>query len=237
MVKKPARRFRCSKSESTRSLPPLIALQCHQALARIEPDNPIHLTNICGFLTNTDPHVRSFAISMLGGFGERARVHGPDVLACIRDTNSGVRSSAAHALGKIGYDTDAAIAALIDVLKEDVEREARRSAAGALGIFGSKAKRAVPALVAAVDAEGGWWIAVDAIARIDGIDALPILIELVDYPEDGVRSTAVRHLGELGPAAKSALPALRRRLADERPYIGKAAAKAIQKIESASSSP
>ena len=46
-----------------------------------------------------------------------------------------------------------------------------------------------------------------------------------------IRLTSVRELVSLGPAAADAVGALKKRLDDERLYIRKAAAEAIQKIE------
>lgn len=225
------------KQRLTTEVHPGIVLSCHEVLARIETENPVHIANIAGFLAHDKQDLRGIAASMLGRFGTRAIDFGPALLACLNDKNSQCRITAAHALGEIGYGADDAITALIDIVKNDEARETRRSAAGALGTFGPKAKRAVPALVAVMDADAGWWIAVDAIAKIDGIDALPILIKLVDHPDADIRLTSVRHLGGLGPAAKESLPVLRQRLGDERSYIGKAAAKAIQQIEATVTTP
>ena len=54
------------------------------------------------------------------------------------------------------------ITALIDLLKNDPHREARRSAAASLGKIGPPAKAAIAALSAALkeDGRGGWWVRV-----------------------------------------------------------------------------
>ncbi len=223
------------KQRLTTEVDPGIVLSCHEAMAHLETKNPVHIANIAGFLANENQELRWIAASKLGLFGTRAKDFGPALLGCLTAESSQLRMNAAHALGEIGYDTDDAITALIDVLKND--DAIGWTAAAALGAFGPKAKRAIPALAVALEADTAGWVVVDAIAKIDGIDALPILIKLVDHPDADIRLTSVQHLGSLGPAAKEALPVLRQRLGDERSYIGKAAGKAIQQIETAVSTP
>jgi HEAT repeat protein len=97
----------------------------------------------------------------------------------------------------------------------------------------------MPALADAIALEpgGGWWVAVKALRQVAGTDAVPILVKALEHENADIRLTSVRELSSLGPAAKDAVPALKNRLDDERLYIRKAAAEAIQKIETPQASP
>jgi HEAT repeat protein len=61
--------------------------------------------------------------------------------------NAGKRLEAIHAIQRPGNDKEAAVAALIEALKDD-NSYVRRDAARALGHIGPEAKDAVPALMA-----------------------------------------------------------------------------------------
>jgi HEAT repeat protein len=56
--------------------------------------------------------------------------------------------------------------------------------------------------------------AADALVR-RGAAAVPVLVRRLDRPDPLERASAVRVLGQIGPAATEAMPALRRRLRDD----------------------
>jgi HEAT repeat protein len=61
--------------------------------------------------------------------------------------------------------------------------------------------------------------------------ALPVMIELLSAKQDDVRRAAATGLGEIGPAAKKAVPALKRAVhADDDQFVQRLAAKALEKI-------
>ena len=177
-----------------------------------------------------------YAASALGKLGLKARAAEPQLLAALKHPEAGVRSNAAAALGQIGAKSPDAVAALIDLLKSDPERETRRSAAGSLGEIGPDAKAAIPALRAALKGDGriGWWVAADALGKIGGPDVVPILIEALTNPDEDIRYTSMKALGNLGALAKPAVPALEKSSQqDPRPHNRAAAADALRKIERA----
>ena len=65
-----------------------------------------------------------------------------------------------------------------------------------------------------------------------GVDGLPILVKGLEDPVGDVRYQAAFWLGTLSRDAKIALPALERRLSDDSPAVRKAAADAIEMIDS-----
>lgn len=138
----------------------------------------------------------------------------------------------------------AAIAALVQVLR-DPDVQMRRNAALALinlgGGYSAEAKppldtrAALPGLIDATrdaDTDVRGWSA-HAIAEIGAAaqPAIPALLELLHDPEVGPRNTSCMALGRIGPAASEALPALRDALNDPNSDVRRFAQIAIQRIE------
>jgi len=71
-----------------------------------------------------------------------------------------------------------------------------------------------------------------ALTRI-GAPAVPALIELLKHAREVVRMLAAGALGDMGPEARAALPALRKAGEDSSPDVREAAKEAIRNIESA----
>jgi HEAT repeat protein len=178
-----------------------------------------------------------FAASQLGELKEKASAAIPQLVVALKHPDAGVRINAAAALGPVGaLNSPESIAALIDTLKNDPEREARRSAAGSLGEIGPKAKAAIPALRSALKGDGkhGWWVAADALGKIGGAEAVPALVEGLASFDDGVRSTSMKSLGVLGAIVEPAIVALEKaRQEDPRVENRPIAAEALRTIEQA----
>jgi HEAT repeat protein len=177
-----------------------------------------------------------FAASALADLEHKARAAERQLLAALKHSNHGIRINAAAALGRIGANSPKTVAALIEVLKNDPEREARRAAASSLGDIGPKAKAALPALSAALkgDGKGGWWVAADALGKIGGTEVVPLLVEALANPDADIRHTSIKALGNLGVVAKPAVMALEKASQhDPRALNRTAAIRALQKIDQA----
>ena len=123
-----------------------------------------------------------------------------------------------RALAKIGPP---AVPALIKALKNG-KKKIRAHAAEALGKIGPKARAAVPALVQELRNQG------------DGKDTIAINIgENAFFRYPGPRSRAATALGQIGPEAKAAVPALAQVLKDDDSSIRTAAARALGNIGTA----
>jgi hypothetical protein len=127
------------------------------------------------------------------------------VVAGLLDAPSeATRKAAVKGLGRMGSASVPAAPRLTETLKSSSDAETRVAAAEALGRIGPKcAAVAVPALAAA--ARGDAW------------------------PK--VRSTSLTVLGEMGPAAKEAVPVLREALKDPDGWISQAARNALFRVE------
>lgn len=118
------------------------------------------------------------------------------------------RIEAARALSRMLPDAReqarAAIPALIETLGMSARNEHIQSSMGALGAFGAMAESAVPA---------------------------PVTVLRRQQPDPIPRLVAARALGDIGPAARGAIPALTDALQDRSPGVRQAARDALRRIE------
>ena len=132
------------------------------------------------------------------------------------DPDLGVRQSAAWSLSQMGVPQKTPLAGLIQCLAHD-SAEVRRAATDAMQRVGPAASDAVPGLEKLLDDEsltiraGAAW-ALWTIAHHQR--AVPKLIELVEHSPNDVSNQSVHNLGQIGPEAKAAIPALCQILAE-----------------------
>jgi len=201
-------------------------------------------------LQDKSPTVRLRAAAAVGELGAAAKEAVPALTKALLDKSDEVRCNAADALGEIGHEAQAATGALAKALT-DKDWFVCVAAAEALGRIGPPAKAALPALAKALP-PGNWEknareyrpirsaaVAV-ALLKVDpqgkeSKAALALLVDklLNDDREDGegTRVVGARSLGECGPAARAAVPALSRRLKDKDGDVRVAAALALVKID------
>jgi HEAT repeat protein len=128
----------------------------------------------------------------------------------LRDKDAGVRGLAASALAALGPDAREALPGLLKAT-QDPSHDVRLSAAAALSHFGAEARPAVPAIKAMLnDPEPAVRCALTAeLARIEPDDPalVPALLQLLREPSVFTYD-ACGTLGDMGPAAKAAVPML-----------------------------
>jgi len=179
-------------------------------------------------------HTRYWACRALREIGPGAKAAVPVLVRLLRDDLPSVRRHAAQALGGIGPEIgEEAIASLTAALEDPLE-PVREDAAIALGKLGPSAKAAAPALEKAL-AKG------PLAARVPGARALwlitgrpdPAVGVLVGELGDFNGGAAARALGEIGPPAQSAVPALRKLIASDHVQedVRQAAADALKRID------
>jgi HEAT repeat protein len=133
------------------------------------------------------------------------------MVSLLQDSDAGVRSSAAEALGDIGAETKTAVPQLVSLFK-DSDAGVRRSAASALGRIGAETKTALPQLVSLFkDSDAG--VRTNAIQALRNIGAeaktvMPQLVPLLKDSDADVRRSAAYALGNIGAEAKTAVPQL-----------------------------
>src|SRR5262249_37779683 len=139
--------------------------------------------------------------------------------------------SVADSLSRIRNEPKSVVSGLAKALK-DPDEKVRRRAAGALTTFGRHTREIIPSLVEPLKSRDGFvskcvlsclrWHVDDAV--------LPVCEALLDPKASG----AWRHaefLGELGPGAKKAIPALLLFVKDEQPWVRWKTAEALVRIE------
>jgi HEAT repeat protein len=182
------------------------------ALGRIGPESIASLT---AALRDPDPIVQREAANSIGFFkDEIARKALPELLACCKVKNSGVRNAALNVLINILEEADTEAAASIAEALADSDREVRQNAALALSAIGGKvALPAIPILVDTLKQKGNKEVRQQAAIALynigpDAHEAIPALIQALADDDSELRSNAALALGGIGPRAEPAVPHL-----------------------------
>src|SRR5262249_5970492 len=137
--------------------------------------------------------------------------------AALHDGDDGVRAEAVRALLRAGPQPGTEVGALIDALHNEVD-VVRFHAAIALGDFGSAGRPAVPALIHASLWDEEPAVRLGAAMALWKIDdhrdplALHVLTGALGDANELICWVAAEWLGQMGPAAREAVPALRQAL-------------------------
>lgn len=193
-------------------------------------------------LNNPDKAVRTKAVQVLGTLLRHAREMLVPIRTALRQASSWdeeetIRALAVEALVQAGEWLRPPIAELVQGLN-DPNAAIRFSAAQALGERAEESQAAVGLLLqkALRDPDGGVRLeAAMALYKIDRREEkiLPLLIKALQDPDEARRWIAADCLGEIGPPAREAIPALRALLEREfkSPLIRASVALALDKIE------
>lgn len=187
-----------------------------------------------------DPAIRTNVLEILAGIGPAAKPALDDLVKELGDADADHAGEAAVAIAAIGPDAAAAVPALRRIAADEKAAPGLRySAAYALGRIGPAAKEAVAELRALAESTDELMatVAVWAALKVDPADsslferAIPLLRRALRGERELVRLEAAVALGEIGPAAVSAVPILDL-VAEDDPVkdVRRAAAEAVRKI-------
>ncbi len=191
------------------------------------------LPQLCAVLTDrkNGAETRAAAARLIGTL-EAQGAEAAEALAqaAVGDPDASVRSAGLMSLCRTA-PADQAAAVLQQVLVRDVQASVRGMAAVRLGKLGPPAASAAPALADALadPDEGVRRKAAAALAALGAAAVTPAAGKL-NAADAGVRRLAVFVLGKLGPDAKPALDALRKRLEDPDAEVKQLAELAIRRI-------
>jgi len=178
-------------------------------------------------ITQPDPKVRLASLRAMEAAGWRARVAAPAIVRVLKDGDRRVRLAAACALAQFEPGAEGILAILIGVLEDDRSTaDEKDRAAVALGHLGPRAR---PALSLLLDRLRAGDAATIALAEL-GPASIPGLTEALTDPAAAVRRRAAKALRIVGPAARSAAPALLERLKDPDPDVRVDAVTALGEI-------
>jgi HEAT repeat protein len=174
--------------------------------------------NLLSLLKDSDREVRLRVVAALGNLGGEVRRVLPAIRAglmqaALNEQDDGVRAEAVRGLLQAGPQPATEVGALVDALQGDIDI-VRFHAAIALGDLGPAGRPALPALIHASlwDEEPAVRVgAAMALWKIDrkGPPVLYVLIKALDNANELICWIAVECLGQIGPAAREAVPALR----------------------------
>jgi HEAT repeats len=173
--------------------------------------------SLLSLLKDINRDVRLRAITALGDLGGEIRRVLPALHAALRhaalnDGDDGVRAEAGRALLRAGPQSTTEVGALVDSLHSEIDI-VRFHAAIALGSLGAAGRPAVPGLIRAAlwdEDSAVRLVASMALWKVDRKRPLvvPALIKALDDANELICWIAVEFLGEMGPAALEAVPAL-----------------------------
>jgi uncharacterized protein (TIGR02996 family) len=181
-----------------------------------------------------DTDVRRVAAESLGAMGEQVRAHVPTICTVLHnEENWYTRQYIIEALGKLGEAAVAAEDELLHALAVEPEQQVRRYAIDAIAYIPSKRRtqvlgRALKDVDSSV--REGAAIGLQKIG-LDALDVLPQICEAIADPkwddgDDYLHQMGLDHrcellevLKKLGPAAKDAIPTLRKTLDDRKDFV------------------
>lgn len=209
-----------------------LAVPAAEALVAVGAAAKPAQADLINALTSTNRAVRPLVMQALGQIGPDARPAIPLLREAVRDAEPSARAQAVEALVRIESNLDALIPTLIETL-DDADWTVRKQATVALGSLEAKAIAAVPRLFQLLASEEDVDAAREALKKIDTADeqAIPVLIEGLESPDRRVQFYAVFLLGKIGPAAKDALPELKKLGRDSSPRFREMLSATIKKIE------
>jgi HEAT repeat protein/S1-C subfamily serine protease len=186
--------------------------QALEALNKIGPPEKKDLKLLSSGLSDTNAEVRSYAATAVGKLGRDGRLYLTDLLKVKKDSEASVRQAMLHSLGQVGrYDKETVMDALKDGLK-DTDRDVRVTAAESVVTLGPSAKD-IPLLidclkhqdveVQTAGARALWNLGPEAKEAVG-----PLVETLKTSKDDQVRAAVVTTLGQIGDAARPAVPAI-----------------------------
>jgi HEAT repeat protein len=193
-------------------------------------------------LRDPDPEARVRAVTALGDLGGQAHWALPVLRCALKQAalsdEEPVRTRALRALLQAGPQPDSEVAALVDSLRDELD-VVRFHAAAALGDLGGAARPAVAPLTHAALWDEEPAVRVQAAAALWKVDrnkvplVLQVLTQALAEDSELVCWVAADWLGQIGPEAREAVPALRQAL--RRPFkialIRKGVALALRRID------
>ncbi len=185
------------------------------ALADLGDRAKAAVPQLAAALASKDAQLRWRAVRALGLTADPQAIEA--VRKVVADADPGVRAQAIFALTRLGAKDEATINAVVARLT-DPDPAVRRATMAALRSLREQRAKVLP-LIVKVLKDSDPSVVMPALHTLaeGGAEVVPALIEALDDKEACYWACLV--LDEIGPAAKAAVPALAKVLADERPEV------------------
>jgi HEAT repeat protein len=180
------------------------------AFVRLDQPDPGAVPVLTALLASNDAGTRAEAARILGRLGPPARPALRALLPCLEDQDAKVRKEAEEAVLRVVPGAGPEALPVLTALLGSPDARTRARVAEILGHLGPPAR---PALLRCLEDQEAVVRrqAEEAVLRVVAgavPEALPGLLALLASPEPRTRAAAARVLGEIGPPARRALPAL-----------------------------
>jgi len=197
-------------------------------LLHVDPEAAV--SSLADMLRHSSQSIRHLAASRLGSLGEAARPATPALAELIRERPTSISGSEAIRT-LLALDPDVVVEVLGELL-EHPNWTLREQALSQLRVLGKRGRPLTPLVLEALEdgPEALRSTAARALGHVEAIETIPRLIELLEHPDVFVRKAAAQALGELGPAAAEAAPALVGVLCREESYPHRSVSRALRKI-------
>jgi HEAT repeat protein len=200
------------------------------ALGKVETGCAPPLAVLTAALRHQDAEVRAAAAAALAWFGPRARPASSGLIAALEDREKRVRRVAACALGETGPETGVVLA-LARVLRQDQDFKTRITVLKSLGKFGEAARSAETALRRNLREDPDLADAAAEVLAHFSPPAMDALLDALGNGDCGASMTVPHYLGEMGPRARAAIPALMGALKEKEGPLRFQAAEALLRID------
>lgn len=220
--------------------PPSARAAALYELGRIGGNAEAALADVVTATRDPDPMVRVTAVDALVQIRRQPTVTAPALIAMLQDPVPAVRHAAVAALLNLKWEMEQTLPALLGRLQDADLQVKSRVATGLTQLDAKKYPEvfaaAQPVLLEALKSSVPQIRndAASALPRTTGDKpeaAVAALVVLLTDPEPPVRAAAVASLGQLGPAAASALPAVKELLADPTPNVATRVPRAVMQID------
>ncbi|HEY2881113.1 MAG TPA: HEAT repeat domain-containing protein [Pirellulales bacterium] len=187
-------------------------------------------------LQDSDVELRRAAVRAIEQQANRDIALLPALTKSVADGDSEVRRLSIEALVKMGPSAQSAEPALVKAL-DDPELPVRLQAALAVQKLDPKSRSFVPVLDKQIRSGDGRLILTIGAMGKDAAWAVPALMALLTHESPKLKVLAAQTLGQIGPMASEAKPALQIAARDSNRAVQAAAQAALEKIQSTSGSP
>jgi HEAT repeat protein len=201
----------------------------------LQPVLDREMPQVINLLTDPDVRIRRTVATALEGLEEKAAPAMAGLITALRDPDRFVRWSAAKVLGYLPLDKAGPAIGPLAKLLADPDLPVRIAAANSLEALGAVAQEATLPLAQSlktgdVEARLSSMYALSKIGAANLVPALPALIGCLTDRDPRIIRAACELIDEIGPAATSALPVLRRLIGHEDSGVRQAASDAITSV-------